>query len=328
MISAIEHVAHLFFPRSSNDHRAKLIQSDSIFALASLLIALQLLIRSFPAIGIRILGYASNIPPEKIVELTNAKRTAAGLPALTYNSSLAVAAKAKGEHMLANDYWAHTAPDGTEPWKFFANVGYKYKYAGENLARDFSNPDSAMDAWMASPSHKENILSSRYREIGVAVVEGDLAGSDTTIIVQLFGSPTSTEQVPVAKAFNESTPTPAPTKPPQQLVLVTAAPTAIPTVMPTALPTTILTPTPTESGQLTNATTEPQSPLGTLISPFDTTKSVSLLAILVVIAVMIIDGVVVYKKKIPRLTGRTIAHLAFLATILAIALISRSGIIL
>ena len=90
--------------------------------------------------------------------------------------------------MIDRDYWAHVAPDGTQPWKFFTSFGYKYRYAGENLARDFSNASSAMDAWMNSPTHKENILNPKYKEIGIGVVEGDLAGTDTTIIVQFFGA--------------------------------------------------------------------------------------------------------------------------------------------
>ena len=39
---------------------------------------------------------------------------------------------------------------------------------------------------MNSPSHKENILSSKYKEIGIGVIEGNLAGVDTTIIVQFL----------------------------------------------------------------------------------------------------------------------------------------------
>jgi hypothetical protein len=326
MAEIIETVVHLFYPRVSNDHKAKILHPDSIFALASLLLALQLLLRSFPAVGIRILGYASNIPPQKIIELTNQRRAEAGLPPLVYNSTLSIAAKAKGEHMLANDYWAHTAPDGTEPWAFFANAGYKYKYAGENLARDFSNPEAAIEAWMASPSHRENILSGRYKEIGVAVVEGDLAGVDTTIIVQLFGSPVA-ESGQIATAFASSekvTPTPVPTNP--LTPTATLSPSQV--ASPTLLPSPLLTPTPGYLDSITSSTAKSQSPLGVIISPFDTTRSVSLLTIVLILLIMVIDAFVVYKKRIPRLSGRTLAHLAFLGTILAIALMSRAGVIL
>src|SRR5258708_28336998 len=93
--------------------------------------------------------------------------------------------------MFANQFWAHVAPDGTSPWQFFKNAGYQYYSAGENLARDFSNTSDMMAAWMASPTHRANIVNGRFREIGVAVVDGRLLGSDTTLVVQLFGTPLS-----------------------------------------------------------------------------------------------------------------------------------------
>ena len=179
---------HFLLPRYSNNQKAKILHSESIFILILFLIFGQVFINYFPEIGIRVLGYASQISPDEVIRLTNERRISAGIPVLTYNAQLASAAKAKGDDMLAKDYWAHVAPDGTQPWKFFNDVGYKYKYAGENLAKDFSSPQAAVDAWMASPSHKENLLSSKYTEIGIAVVEGDMSGVDTTIIVQLFGT--------------------------------------------------------------------------------------------------------------------------------------------
>lgn len=133
--------------------------------------------QAFPLFGVRILGYAANISSTEIVSLTNQKRTEAGVSSLIYNLQLEQAARQKGQDMIENDYWAHVAPDGTEPWVFFVDAGYKYRYAGENLARDFSNPQDAINAWMASPSHKDNLLSDKYKEIGIAVVEGDLGGS-------------------------------------------------------------------------------------------------------------------------------------------------------
>jgi uncharacterized protein YkwD len=79
-------------------------------------------------------------PRTKSYGLPTEKRSQAGVSPLAYNPYLAQAAQAKARHMLEYDYWAHIAPDGTDPWKFFTDAGYKYRYAGENLARDFSNP--------------------------------------------------------------------------------------------------------------------------------------------------------------------------------------------
>ena len=44
-------------------------------------------------------------------------------------------------------------------------------------------------AWTESPSHRQNLLNSNFKEIGIAVVIGDFQGKETTIVVQLFGSP-------------------------------------------------------------------------------------------------------------------------------------------
>lgn len=268
-------LAHLFFPRDSNNHKAKILHLSGLTIVTSLLIFYQVFLTFLPQLGPRILGYAANISADEVIRLTNEKRAAAGLAPLTQNATLSQAAQAKGVEMLNKDYWAHVAPDGTQPWKFFIDFGYKYRYAGENLARDFSDAGSAVDAWMASPSHKENMLSPKYKEIGIGVVEGDLAGVDTTIIVQFFGSTyADTVPAPLAKV----TPTPAP------------------------------------------------APISrVLISPFASTKGISLATVGLLLGVLVVDGVVTRRRRIVRIGGRTLAHLAFLGMILAIALILKAG---
>ncbi|MCS7092647.1 MAG: CAP domain-containing protein, partial [Patescibacteria group bacterium] len=185
---------HYFTPHHTNNQKARVLHFSFLTYVLVFLLLVQAIISFLPQTGARVLGYASQISVTEVISISNQKRVANGLPELKNNPLLAEAARKKGEHMLANDYWAHVAPDGTQPWYFFNLVGYNYKYAGENLARDFANAVSAVDAWMASPSHKENLLSPKYTEIGVAVVEGDLNGVDTTIIVQLFGTQASSSQ--------------------------------------------------------------------------------------------------------------------------------------
>src|SRR3990170_3016481 len=195
-------IAHLLIPHESNNHKAKLLHNSSLTLLIIGLLLYQGVLSFFPRFSPDILGYAANIPPDEVIRLTNEKRAAAGVGALTTNATLSAAAQAKGADMLNKDYWAHISPDGTQPWYFFTSFGYKYRYAGENLARDFSDPASAVEAWMASPSHKENMLSSKYKEVGVAVIEGDMAGVDTTVIVQFFGTNLvdTLPETPVAQA--------------------------------------------------------------------------------------------------------------------------------
>src|SRR5205085_5998309 len=122
---------HLVIPRQSNNHKAKLLHSSSFIALSFLLIAYQLLVSFAPHIRPAVLGYASNISADEVIRLTNQKRAEAGLSVLQTNSVLSQAAQAKGTYMIEHNFWAHVAPDGTQPWKFFKDFGYKYSYAGE-----------------------------------------------------------------------------------------------------------------------------------------------------------------------------------------------------
>ena len=70
---------------------------------------------------------------------------------------------------------------------FFRCRYYDYRYGYENLARDFGTTSPMVKAWMNSPTHKENIVSTRYQETN-AVVNGVLNGVETTLVVQLFGT--------------------------------------------------------------------------------------------------------------------------------------------
>ncbi len=125
----------------------------------------------------------------EIVKLVNEERKNRGLLEIERSSILDEAAKMKVEDMIKNDYFAHTSPSGIDPWYWLGEVDYIYKYAGENLAMDFLSASSVHLAWMKSQTHKENILSPRYDEIGVAVEEGIINGKRTTIAVEFFGKP-------------------------------------------------------------------------------------------------------------------------------------------
>ena len=295
-------LVHLFIPHESNNQKAKILHSGSLGLIAVFLIGFQILLgfvtNRFP----RVLGYAANISPSEVIRLTNEKRAQNGLAPLSENGVLSAAALAKGNDMLAKGYWAHFAPDGTSPWSFFIKFGYKYRYAGENLARDFSNASSAVDAWMNSPTHRENILNPNYREIGIGVVEGSLAGADTTIIAQFFGTALSgAPAIPVAKAKETAT------NPPSLMAAVSSpAPTVTPS--PTPLPTS-------PSRVVTSA----------VASPFSVSKNLSLAVTGILLLVLSVDLIVVRRRRIARIGGRTLAHLAFFGMILAVILILKAG---
>ena len=179
---------HLFLPHSHNNHKAKLLHHQSLLVLLGLFIMAQSGLTLFHGIKPGVLGYASMISPEIVIELTNKERVREGLPTLKENKELDAAAAAKAADMIAQNYWAHNDPNGTEPWSFILNSGYSYLHAGENLARDFSNPTDVVEAWMKSPSHRANLLSSKYQDIGIAVIDGKINGVETTLVVQMFGT--------------------------------------------------------------------------------------------------------------------------------------------
>lgn len=294
-MKVLGYLVHLVFPRESNNQKAKLLHHSSLTLIVIALVFYQALLTLLPQLGPRVLGYAANISADEVIRLTNEKRVAAGIAPLEVNPTLSQAAQAKGVDMLNKDYWAHQAPDGTQPWKFFIDFGYKYRYAGENLARDFSNAGSAVEAWMASSSHKDNMLSPKYKEIGIGVIEGDLAGVDTTIIVQFFGTKyaDTIPAQPVAKVETTASPAPA---------------------------AVVFTPLPSPVAPIAEATPKP-----VLISPFSSTKGISLATVGLLLGVLVVDGVITSRRRIVRIGGRTFAHLAFLGMILAIALILKAG---
>jgi len=297
---------HLFIPHESNNQKAKILHPSSLGIIAIFFIGFQLVLNFGVKTLPQVLGYAANISPSEVIRLTNTQRNANGLSTLSENSTLDSAALAKGNDMLAKGYWAHFAPDGTSPWSFFLNFGYRYRYAGENLARDFGDASSAVNAWMNSPSHRENILNPNYREIGIGVVEGNLAGVNTTIIVQFFGTPLSGgPAIKVAQAATVKTGSPKPKA------------TPVPTLSPTPLAT--LTPSPTPS------TRKPMIASFSFVSPFNSVKNLALGITGILLLALSIDLIVVRRRRIARIGGRTLAHIAFFGMILAVILILKAG---
>ena len=173
-----------FIPCKKNKYKPYLLSKVAVSIYSVFLI----IINSFGGlIGIP-QTYASEITSSNIVYLTNQTRSAYGLNTLSNNGQLQAAALAKANNMFELQYWDHFGPNGESPWQFIRAAGYDYVYAGENLARGFRTSEGVHEAWMASPTHKANIVSPNYEDIGVSVVTGVLEGSQTILVVQMFGN--------------------------------------------------------------------------------------------------------------------------------------------
>jgi len=137
-------------------------------------------------------AYLAGIEKERLIELTNAERQAAGLKSLSLNEILDQAAMKKAGAILESQIFDHEL-NGRRFSSWIKDAGYEYSVVGENLAMDFISDQGVFKAWMDSPSHRRNILNPDYRHIGLAIVEGSFQDQSTIIIVQMFGAPKATE---------------------------------------------------------------------------------------------------------------------------------------
>jgi hypothetical protein len=166
-------------------------KKPSVFLLSFLFLGIFLLPNSV---------FASSITPEKIIELTNQERANVGMEKLTANQILAKAAYDKADAIFNAQTFEHTI-NGQKFSAWVREAGYQYNATGENLAIDFNTSEGVMKAWLASASHKENLLNPQYKEIGVAVKEGKFENENSIVVVQIFGDPVAT---PIVKGVTEN----------------------------------------------------------------------------------------------------------------------------
>lgn len=265
------------------------------------------------------LGFATNVQKEELITLTNQERASKGAPLVVESPELSQAALLKAQDMFAKDYWAHVGPDGTTPWHFFELAGYKYVYAGENLARGFDTSSGVVAGWMNSLSHRENLLNPNYQHIGMAVVNGQMVGESTTLVVQLFGANSAggTQVIsdsPKVESTVTMTPTPLP-RPTIVAVGSSAASQVIP-VRPTGQYTA---PTRYQFQVLTSF-----RPLGTL----NANQQVLLLSLVILAAIFLVDSLVLIRKKLFHTRPHVILHGLVVLTLIGFILLSGKGLIL
>lgn len=108
--------------------------------------------------------------------LVNAVRTTHGLRPLHANRELGRVAASQVSHMVHGDYFADVRPTGQTPLALVAITRYPAHAAnfavGQNLAWGtgaYTTPAHIVAEWMASPPHREIMLSGEFRDAGVAV---------------------------------------------------------------------------------------------------------------------------------------------------------------
>lgn len=203
-------ILHWLLPSKKNKYHPHALRPVGLLIVLAVLIIIPPLYNAVSAQTFQVLGYATSISVSGLSNATNNYRTNSGTDALRLNTELSNAAIAKAKDMFADNYWAHVAPDGTTPWSFIVAAGYDYTAAGENLAKGFYASGDVVDAWMASQTHKENLLNSEYKEVGYAIVNGVLKGDEVTLVVAMYGTayvpPVAQKAADTPTAATKSTP--------------------------------------------------------------------------------------------------------------------------
>jgi hypothetical protein len=178
---------NFIIPNSNNNFHPYFLRTGFLSLVVVLILIGNIL---FSALGLVTIN--AYVDSSSIYRLHNQERSNNSLNELTVNPLLVESATKKAEAMMKSDCWSHYCPDGKSPWDFFASAGYDYIYAGENLGEGFSENETLMSAWMNSPTHRENILNSKFSEIGIGFATGDYQGiKNNTIVVVHFGTSVS-----------------------------------------------------------------------------------------------------------------------------------------
>lgn len=119
---------------------------------------------------------------KETLDLINEYRKENGLSELKTFAKLQEVAKLKAEDIVNNNYFSHNSENLGTPFEMIANNGIEYKFAGENLAGN-TTPQKAVDAWINSTLHRENILEEDFEYTGICVVESPMYGR---VFVQIF----------------------------------------------------------------------------------------------------------------------------------------------
>lgn len=119
---------------------------------------------------------------QKLLELVNKARVDEGLEQLSVDESLMKVARTKAKDMTENNYFSHQSPTFGSPFDMMRQFDNAFKSAGENIAGN-KTVEGAFKAWMASDSHKKNILNSGFKVTGIGI---ETSSSYGKILVQQF----------------------------------------------------------------------------------------------------------------------------------------------
>jgi uncharacterized protein YkwD len=104
-----------------------------------------------------------------VLGLINTARARAGLGPVSWHDQVTAAATAHSRDQATMNRMSHTGSDGSDAGDRLTRAGFVWRAWGENVAAGYTSVQSVFDGWMASPSHKSQILGN-FLYIGMAAV--------------------------------------------------------------------------------------------------------------------------------------------------------------
>jgi hypothetical protein len=298
--SFLGHIHSYLFPHKGNNYHPGFFKVATLGALAISLLILEGAYFADTNLLEKHTNFLAAVLPGALLSLTNTDRASVDAPPVAENATLDQAAQLAANDMAAKGYFAHVSPSGTTPWDWLDQAGYKYSYAGENLAVNFTDSSDVEKAWMASPSHHANIVKPQYTEAGIGTANGTYQGEAVTFVVQFFATPAPAAVAAAAPPAPAATPRPVATKP-------TPANTDIVDVRPEPGATVLgaqTTPAPAPSAPQPSVVTK------AVASPTYAVQSIALLLLMIVAALLAIAVAVKIRVQHPRLIAGGLSLIA------------------
>lgn len=117
----------------------------------------------------------------ELIEALNAARASSrrcgrdlhpAAPALAASSALTTAAQLHTAELVALGRFTHVGRDGAQPWDRAKRVGYAWRQIGENISVGEETAAGAVAQWLRSEGHCRNVMSPRFRDVGVGYAPG------------------------------------------------------------------------------------------------------------------------------------------------------------
>lgn len=104
---------------------------------------------------------------QEVFLLVNEIRAENGMQTFEWSDDLATVGRNHAEDMYVRNFFSHKNPDNKSPFDRMKEYGISYMYAAENIAQGQKSPQEAVNGWMNSAGHRENILNPNLKKLGV-----------------------------------------------------------------------------------------------------------------------------------------------------------------